>query len=429
MIVVAVRTIVRFHSSNPLHSGTTAAVLATNQHHNTFATRNKSTDRSNAFRRVQVQIVHRHGDRSPITPLKDEAYWQSQLIKDTTLQKIAENTRLIEADEPNTHTAGGRGPFGKLSDLGLLQMVQVGTNLREQLVGENRETHIFTPDRPLQPSNIRIFSTNFPRTIQSVQGLLVGFFPDGIPDPGIEINVRMTNTMIPDPMPRNTREQVQLEEKLARRPHMLQKEKDMLPLAIKTTKALHDLLAADAHEANFGVQASFEGSESIEVEPLSWNQLAEITKCLLVRDLLPPGITPNDVEVILEHAAWRWFQTFQNQRMAHLAMFGLTNRMLDYFTNNDQTPMTVWSAHDSTLIGLLCAFRLQRPSSWPEYASCLMLELLEREGSGSSSEQFVRFSLNGEILKSNITDEWLDLVPLKVLADKIRSQEKVTAGF
>ena len=44
------------------------------------------------YRTLKVQIIHRHGDRSPITPMKDVEYWSSQLIDETTLEKIAENT-------------------------------------------------------------------------------------------------------------------------------------------------------------------------------------------------------------------------------------------------------------------------------------------------------------------------------------------------
>jgi len=344
MIAVAART---FHRSFKLPSAvvlantaTTAAGASSSLSHATFATRNQQSSKSNfannagkVFKRVQVQIIHRHGDRSPITPLKDEDYWAQQLIPESTLREIAKNTVLRQDDTKNTHTAGGRGPFGKLSELGLLQMVKLGTSLREQLVydphqlrrsnvveedsgGEERiqlQPHIFTPDKPLAPENIRVISTNFPRTIQSVQGLLVGLIPDGLPDdqPGITIDVRHTDWMIPDPQPRRTREQSVLEEKLARRPHLLQREQDMLPLAVRVTKALHPLLAADAHEANFGTQQQqpqYSSDTSIEIEPLSWNQLAEVTKCLAVRGLLPQGVTPEDVEVILEHAAWCWFQ-------------------------------------------------------------------------------------------------------------------------
>jgi len=116
----------------------------------------------------------------------------------------------------------------------------------------------------------------------------------------------------------------------------------------------------------------------------------------------------------------------------------MTNQIVDYLTNHrEEPPLTVWSAHDSTLISLLCAFRLKRPSTWPEYASCLMLELLQEEHATAdkANELYVRFSLNGEILPSHISVDgggssasWVELVPLTALVERIRSQEKVTAG-
>ena len=129
------------------------------------------------YKTVKVQVVHRHGDRSPITPMKDVEYWKSQLVDEQTAFKIAENTHVLREVE-FSHAAGARGPFGKLSKLGLLQMIRVGDTLSEELTEEKTNglfySPLFSTERPLHPSNIRVYSTDFERTIQSVQGLLVG---------------------------------------------------------------------------------------------------------------------------------------------------------------------------------------------------------------------------------------------------------------
>jgi acid phosphatase len=362
-----------------------------------------ATTDSSSYRLRQVQIIHRHGDRTPITPLKDEAYWSQLLIPPNILQKIAQGT-TVQREKITTHVAGGRGPFGQLTSLGLLQMVQVGTTLRE------RFEELLTSD------NIRVFSTDFPRTIQSVQGLLSGLFPDGL-TANITIDVRPSSWMIPDPMPRFTKEQEMLEQQLAQTPLVLERETTLRPLALRVTHALHEFLADDAHDAAFGVEGEHPGEASIEIQPLAWVQLAEITKCLAVRNLLPSSITPQDQEQIAAHAAWRWFQTLSHPRMAYLGMHRLVQQQLQFLTTCDATPMIVWSGHDSSLIGLLCAYRLERPSSWPEYASFLCLELLET----TTGEQYVRFSLNGEVLQSHWEDDdepW-DMIPLEVLQQKV----------
>ena len=459
-----------------------------------------------------VQVIHRHGDRTPITPMKDETFWSKTLVPTHVLQQIAAGTRLIRnnanddsADDTtttaNTHGAQGRGPFGKLTQLGLLQMIRVGNALREQYVApspphtadgdadaadKNRKSdsttmrtttiadnhhvvvanpYLWHPDgrrhRLLHPRTIRVISTDFPRTIQSVRGLLVGLFPDGIPTTTtattgtndddddypitVDIDVRHTNWMIPDPQPRQTVEQEHLEVQIATSPAVQQRESQLRSLAERATVALHPFLGADAHEVAFGVVQEHAGEISIEVEPLAWNQLAELTTCLVVRDMLPPALSVQDQQDICKHAAWLWFHTLRHPRMAYLSMHRMTSQQVEYFEKHIGTPddddddddnskvvMTLWSAHDSTLIGLLCAYRLERPAEWPEYASYLIMELIEvtttstSDGNNNNNSKqekgfFVRFSLNGQHLKMQWEDdeEGMDMIPLALLRERI----------
>jgi hypothetical protein len=251
-----------------LLSYTTAFVLAA---------RSFASDASSKVYRVrQVHVVHRHGDRSPITPLNDEDFWSSTLVPPPLLEKIGLNTHVIR-NQPNGHKAGGRGPFGKLSELGLYQMINVGNTLRERFATDQTDHKIideqgctsypciWTPECPLEPSNIRVYCTDFARTIQSVQGLLVGLFPDGTKD-SISIDVRHTPWMIPDPQPRHTKEQEVLEKYLARRPHVLAREEEMRPLAMRATNALRHMLAHDAHKISFGVEEEHSGEVEIELQ-------------------------------------------------------------------------------------------------------------------------------------------------------------------
>ena len=386
---------------------------------------------------VQVQIVHRHGDRSPITPLLDEEYWKSQLVPPIQLAKIAENT-VIQRQQGSTgyqHAAGGRGCFGKLSELGLFQMIKVGLDLRKELVdgeGDLIFTPIFTAqsNNPLSKDTLRIVSTDFPRTIQSVQGLLLGLMDEDIIEGTIPIDVRHSSIMIPDPQPRATKEQEQLEAFMVNRPHVLRREAEKFDLALRATKALHPLLAPDAREADFGVVQEHPENMSIETQPLAWNQLAELSKCLTVRDRLPPGLSPRDVEEIGQHTAWRWFETLSHPRLIHLAMNAWTSRQVGYMKDyENQPPLTIWSCHDSSLIGMICAYRLERPHTWPEYASVLLMEVVKVQaedtanGTPSPVQLMVRFSLNGERLRIqwDKDQEPLDMISLSELDEKIRT--------
>ena len=384
------------------------------------------------LRRRAVHVVHRHGDRSPITPLKDEAFWASQLVTDATLSKIASDTKLLTVDATKKQSARSSHPFGQLTEIGVTQLIELGSTLRGQLSGENEASpdehgrilfpHIWTAQKPLHPSNIRVISTDFFRTIQSVQSLLMGLFPGGKMDT-VPIDVRHTLWMIPDHKPRRTEEQVRLEEKLSSRPHVEARERELLPLAIRATRALNPMLSDNAREAEFGVSQKPIDTSSGE-QPLSWNQLAEITKCLAVRDLLPDGISREDQEAISGHVAWRWFQVLRHPRLVHVAMGIMVETMINYLQNFSlEPPMIVWSAHDSTLIGLICAFRLEEPAIWPEYGSYLMVELLEGD---LECDLFVRFSLNGQVLKSQWGEHPVEMISLTTLAEEIRSQAMKT---
>lgn len=398
------------------------------------------------YRAIQVQIVHRHGDRSPITTLKDEDFWASTLVSPDLLEKIEHGTKIIR-HEKLLHKAHGRGPFGKLTQLGLLQMIDVGTALREELCsysdydfkpddnGDLYRRDLWGPSRPMRSNDIQIFCTDFPRTIQSVQGLLIGLFPDGLEDT-VEIDCRHTSWMIPDPQPRRSNEQEELEEVLAKRPHILEREADMSPLAVRCTDALRHLLGEGAFDMAYGVGEESTSDQPDEARVLPWAQLAEVFKCLKVRNLLPESIKAEDQEALSAHCAWRWFESLRHPRLSYLAMHKFTHNLLHVARHHETEPrLTIYSAHDSTLIGLLCAFRLEIPSVWPEYGSYLKMELLEvteadvDQTTGEEQKEFVvRFYLNGNLLRSQWHGELRKEITLGKLAYYISTEGSIRAS-
>jgi hypothetical protein len=75
---------------------------------------------------------------------------------------------------------------------------------------------------------------------------------------------------------------------------------------------------------------------------------------------------------------------------------------------------------------LICMFRLQLPSKWPEYCSFLKVELVEVRNEGdddddSSIEHIVRFYLNGERINCKWDDDAKEAIPLQELAHKIKT--------
>jgi len=381
------------------------------------------------FKLVQVQIIHRHGDRTPITPMADAEFWRGTLPAPTLLSKMAKGTDVLTNDENGqTHAAAGIGPFGKLTQLGIFQMVEVGSRIREELqlndeeeeeslmVGEDGHIHInrgrlFTKMDPIHPSKVKIKSTNFPRTIQSVQALLLGLFPDGF-EGTLEIDARHTDILIPDPQPRLSSEQIDLERTLSQRPHLLKKEEELKDLAAKVSKDLVHLVDGDnVHSANFGIGEESEKQKNL----LSFSQMAEVLTCLKIRSMLPESITETDCRTITSHSAWKWIENLRDERLAQLAMKSFMNIIMKNLNieknkgEQDDTKCFIYSCHDSSLIGLMCAFKLEQPEEWPEYGSFIKVELFEVDnsiesgggGNGVENKYFVRFSLNGAILQTS----------------------------
>ena len=179
-----------------------------------------------------------------------------------------------------------------------------------------------TNTNPIHPSKVKIKSTDFPRTIQSVQALMLGLFPLGY-DGEIEIDASHTDVLIPDPQPRLSLEQVELERELSHRSHLLEKEKELETLADRITKDLHELIDwENAHSANFGIG---EEGDQERTRSLSFSQLSEVLTCLHVRGMLPESISHEDYRTVSSHSAWRWFENLRNENLAKLAMKGFMN--------------------------------------------------------------------------------------------------------
>lgn len=132
--------------------------------------------------RAQIRLVHfivRHGDRTPITALKDSAFWTQQLPEDSA-HPVRFKVLADEADSGFLHCMAGAAPFGQLTRRGIEQLQNRGAELRKSL--PNIDT-------------VTCRSTYFTRTMQSAQHLLHGM---GVPDDKVSVDTRNWRCMIPD---------------------------------------------------------------------------------------------------------------------------------------------------------------------------------------------------------------------------------------
>lgn len=346
-----------------------------------------------------LQVVHRHGDRTPIAPLADKEYWAGVIPSQSELDRLAVGTTVVRTDVASVpHPAAGDGVFGTLSLRGVEMMREGGARLREQYPD-------IIPPSP-SPQAIRVHSTDFPRTIQSVQALLQGLFPADRATT-VEIDATKTEQMIPDPVPRVSREQEKLESAVLESEAVVRHSAAVEPLRKRYSDVLlqHGTLDPSAYEMA-GVGA---GDEAGTV--LSWNKLAEVLKCLHAYGRLPAELSDDDVKQASGAGAYRWTALMRERRIAQLAMGRMASSIVASaraaaLDDGCAERLVLWSGHDSTLFGLLAVFELDAPAAWPPYGAQLHVELLEEQAGTEARPRgfYLRFSLNGEPLRCALVD-------------------------
>lgn len=352
----------------------------------------------------QLQVIHRHGDRTPITPLADRKFWQGVLPSQEERDGIEAGTNTLRVEGFVPHPAAGDGVFGTLTARGLEQMRLGGANLRDMYPD-------FLP-KAASREEVIVYSTDFPRTIQSVQALLQGLFPPAERSAPIEIDATRTDLMIPDPVPRRTTEQVEREAAVLGGEAVLAHAAEVEPLRRRYSEVLRDAQTLDP--VAYEMSGAGAGDDADGGHLLSWNKLAELMKCMHAYGRLPDGLSEDDVKQASAAGAHRWTALMRDPRIAQLAMGHMAADVVSAACDargataakdSSMAPkLVVWSGHDSTLFGLLALFALDAPVAWPPYAAQLHVEVLEEVDGwpGRARGWYLRFSLNGEVLKCGL---------------------------
>ena len=272
-----------------------------------------------AARRVlQATLIHRHGDRSPITPCGSETFWSGRLPSREMLGQLARKFPTAPAASCNVseHFAAGKPPYGQLSQLGVDQLVAVGMQLRSRLGwdGVQHPASISSSGEPL----LQCFSTPFSRTIQSAQALLSGLV-SGAEHGSVQVNTSLGQLLLPDPSPRHPR-QAALEAAFW--------SSESLQHAHAQRDELRERVAAELVSAGVVRHLDvFRGSDGA----ISWNRLAEVGNCLAAHggggggsadQQLEMVLARADLQAVVEFAAWRWHTLFDNRELVRYAIGG-----------------------------------------------------------------------------------------------------------
>lgn len=359
----------------------------------------------NGLELCYATVVHRHGSRTPVTPLLDVDFWASTLPDAALVAALEGPWASVRRDrERRTHPAAGSGVFGRLDAEGVTQLRDVGWMLRRRYVGPGK----LIEDGDAVAARIRYFSTDFSRTLLSARCCLAEFLGPGDGAEAVKIDARGWERFVPDPEPRRYHEQAVLEARALEQ--LPPKGADALRLQKRASAALAPLVDA-AKAFNVGIGADDAAGA------LSWTKLAEVARCLADHGRLPAGLDDADAEHLADVAAAEWRSVLGgSRRLRKLAADAFVSEILDAAsaaadefrrTGAVDERLRLVSGHDSVIIMLMAAFDLEAPSAWPDYASVLEVQVYVDRASRAA---FLRFALDGECLRIANTD--FDVAPL-----------------
>eukprot|EP00746_Dinoflagellata_sp_MGD_P027892 gnl/MRDRNA2_/MRDRNA2_165911_c0_seq1.p1 gnl/MRDRNA2_/MRDRNA2_165911_c0~~gnl/MRDRNA2_/MRDRNA2_165911_c0_seq1.p1 ORF type:complete len:382 (-),score=37.12 gnl/MRDRNA2_/MRDRNA2_165911_c0_seq1:70-1215(-) len=325
-----------------------------------------------ADRPRQVVVFMRHGDRTPIdakvgnldlTHLGDK--WKSLLptVEERTAMDHFSVTRSSDAREGGTFAQFvGSAVHGQLTSMGFAQCKAVGAELR----------------RRYDHSTICVFSTDFPRTIDSAKAALCGFAPQE--DVMITIRSAADEILLPN------------YDGCCSRYADLQKHRQKL--AMDRVSALRQALETGL-KIPLGVSDN-DAANGVVPEPSHF-------KTLCIHEKTVGQVAGVDVSLVNhmdKYYGELWSIMFEDLELLRLGCGRLLHWVESKLSSKPQgkPELFLLMAHDSTLVPLMMALSVHR-RDWPIYASTVVLETADFQDSLK-----IRIVVNNDIRQ-----DWLDL--------------------
>jgi len=339
-----------------------------------------------------------------------------------------------------------RNPFGFLTQSGLEQLNETGHKFFDRY---NKYGHHFpdqqewrweAPEDFLSVWDVQVFSTNYLRTVMSVQSFLDGMLGTGLllptqekpldpsvtqevnvpnhawkgPDdsePLIQVHVRDVKHDPLNAFDRNPDLISDLVGEVMQHERFFKRDSNAAPLAARLANILPGLVRPKRKDFS---RRSPSG--------INWVEAADHFVCRGAHNVPLSRFTDCSHDERVEqtlaamshqtttHLAWRFRQWYQNERLLAVIAAPPLREVADQLATTpklgirDRHPFVVYSCHDITLLGLLYGIGADFLADddtgdwryWPKYGSHLTFELVRVNDDDSGNSHVVRVLLNGE---------------------------------
>lgn len=356
-------------------------------------------DQNKNIKLKYVSIIFRHGHRTSILKklpdFVEEIDWPASLLETdentlvpykTIFNNSSEYREKSKFDQPRPLKGGAF--TGTLTKSGQQLMFHKGQQLKKHYLDEND----LIKDS-LNNDNIRVYSTNFQRTIESLRCVLAGFLSGASNKETWNFNIfhNGNDTTFPNlyyckPLKAWNEEAIQNARSLNK------------------SKSLYEDLSKELNVPAKDIPGSIELWDIIQSRESCSLPLPDILQRF--RQKIHDSAVENQVYITLGNKI----------ELKKLLWGNLITRLLDDLsraTNDDEIKMTFLSAHDSSLMIILESIGLY-DYKWPELGSMLCIELYQNIDETSADKQWLlRFIYNDKVLSFPNGDQLISLNELR----------------
>ncbi|KAL7682109.1 putative histidine phosphatase superfamily, clade-2, histidine acid phosphatase active [Plasmopara halstedii] len=316
-----------------------------------------------------VLVFHRHGDRTPVltsigtklmvTP-EEKEYWASKVATPEQLELLQQTAKVVGADELQPPVINpskeSEFPYGLLTQKGVKHMITKGRALRQ------RYGQLLTEDVKIE--DVYVLSSNVPRTIESVQCLLRGFF----------YNDYHQSKDVPQFLVRTYKHNV-----LAPM-HPLQVFHEIEIIVHDDVVAFRSDIERDTTE-----KLSLHLRKCLEVpsdQPLSWTAVRDALTCRGAHDWpYPEGVDYEIFKQVEAYDTWLWQRLYHRKDFCFQAFKDGVKEVYTFIKSivegKQPAKLSFFSAHDNSIVALLGALQIDVGSQLPEYGTTLAFEVYD----------------------------------------------------